>query len=102
MNSSPTAPFLLQTLTSFTNPRPPLVRYVIPPVFPPMSPQESRVLWCIMESDPKPYDVFVPIDAYVNQLKAAIQQRIKTLHGVDPDRLELRKVVSLIPGACAF
>ena len=74
-----------------------------PPLFPAMSPQESCILWCVVEGDPKPYDVFdIPIGDNVNQLKEAIKQRIKGLRDIDADRLELWKVVSLIPGACAF
>ena len=68
-----------------------------------MSPQESRIIWCLVEGDPKPYDIFdVPIEANVNRLKAAIRQRVKILHDIDPDRLQLYKVVCLIPRACAF
>jgi hypothetical protein len=56
-----------------------------------------------VQGDPKPYDIFdIPIEANINRLKAKIQQWVKTLHDVDPDRLELRKVISLIPGTCTF
>jgi hypothetical protein len=36
--------------------------------------------------------------------KAAIMQRIDWFHdiNVNPDHLKLQKVVSLVPGACAF
>jgi hypothetical protein len=89
--------------TSNFIPRPPLVQHRFPSVFPTMSPQESRILWCLVEGDPKPYDIIdIPIGAHVNRLKAAIQQRVKILHGVDADSLKLWKVVSLIPRACAF
>jgi hypothetical protein len=37
----------------------------------------------------------IPISANVNRLKAAIQQRVKILHDIDPDDLKLWKVVSL-------
>jgi hypothetical protein len=85
------------------NPRPPLVQYRFPSVFPTMSPQESRILWFVLEDDPKPYDIIdIPIVANVNGLRVAIQQRVKLLHAVDPDGLKLWKVVSFIPRACAF
>jgi len=68
-----------------------------------MSPQESRILWCFLEGNPKPYDIFdIPIGANVNRLKAAIKQRVRVLHDIDADNMKLWKVVSLIPGACAF
>ena len=89
--------------TSNFNPRLPLVRYGFPPVFPAMSLQESRLLWCILEGDPKPYDVFdIPIGANVNKLKAAIKQKIEYLHDTNVYHLKLWKVVSLIPRAYAF
>jgi Crinkler effector protein N-terminal domain len=89
--------------TSNVNSPSPLVEQRFPPVFPTMSPQESRTIWCLVEGDTKPYDIFdIPIEANVNRLKAAIQQRVRLLREIDPDRLQLYKVVSLIPGACTF
>ena len=68
-----------------------------------MSPQEFRSIWCFLEGNPKPYYVFdIPIDANVFQLKALVQQTIKRLHNTDAYDLELLKVISLIPRACAF
>ncbi|KAF8238155.1 hypothetical protein L208DRAFT_361327 [Tricholoma matsutake] len=70
-----------------------------------MSSQVYRTLMCFLEGDPlaKPYDLIdTPIDANVIRLKAAIQKRINILDGANPDGLTLRKVVSLIPRACAF
>jgi Crinkler effector protein N-terminal domain len=89
--------------TSNINSPSPLVQQRFPPVFPTMSPQESRIIWCLVEGDSNPYDIFdIPIEANVNRLKAAIKERIERLHNINPDGLKLRKVVSLIPGACAF
>ena len=80
-----------------------LIRYRFPPALPTMSPQESRSLWCSLEGNPKPYNVFdIPIGTNVFQLKALIQQTIKLLHNTDAYDLELLKVISLIPRACAF
>jgi hypothetical protein len=84
--------------TSNFSPRLPLVRYGYLPVFPTMSPHESRNLVLFLEGDPlaKPYDLFdVPIGANVFRLKAAIKERVKIHHDVDADRMKLRKVVSL-------
>jgi hypothetical protein len=94
---SPIAMSEFQTNIPFPfNSRLPLVRYSFPPVFPTMSPQESRILWCLLEGDTKPYDIFdIPIVANVSRLKEAIQQRVKALRGVDADSLKLWKVVSL-------
>ena len=68
-----------------------------------MSPQTSRLLWFFLEGGPKPYSIDnISINTNVELLKAVIQQRVKILRDIDPDDLELRKVVSLIPRACAF
>jgi len=68
-----------------------------------MSLEESRRLWCLLEGDPRPFDVFdVLIDANVARLKAKIIERIKCLHDTDPDCLKLWKVISLIPRVCAL
>ena len=65
-----------------------------------MSPQTSRLLWFFLEGGPKPYSIDnISINTNVELLKAVIQQRVKILRDIDP---ELRKVVSLIPRACAF
>ena len=80
-----------------------LVQYGFPPVLPTMSPQESRSLWCFLEGNRKPYNVFdIPIDANIFQLKALIQQTIKRVHNMDTYGLELLKVISLIPWVCTF
>jgi hypothetical protein len=72
-------------------------------VFPTMSPQESRMLWCVVKGDPKPYDIFdIPIEANVNRLKVKITQTVDGLRGTNPYNLTLLKVISLIPGACTF
>ena len=80
-----------------------LVRYGFSPALPTMSPQDSRSLWCFLESNSKTYNVFdIPIGANVFQLKALIQQTIKCVHNIDAYDLELLKVISLIPRACTF
>ena len=85
------------------NPRPPLVQYRFHSVFPTMSPQESRILWCLVKGDPIPYFVRdIPIGANVTQLKELLPEKIDILDGVNPRHLNLWKVVSLIPRACAF
>jgi hypothetical protein len=72
-------------------------------MFPTMSSQESRILWCLVEGCPKPYDIFdIPIDAHVNRLKEMIKQRVKALRDIDAENLELRKVVSLTLGVYTF
>ncbi|KIL65206.1 hypothetical protein M378DRAFT_162472 [Amanita muscaria Koide BX008] len=66
-----------------------------------MSLQESRRLWCFLEGDSKlkPYYIFdIPINANVDLLRVAIKKRIGCLRDIDADCLQLRKVVSLIPG----
>ena len=81
-----------------------LVRYGYLLVSQTMSP-ESRLLWFFLEGGPKAYKIDpVPISADVADLREAIKGRIKVLRDsdVDADSLELWKVVSLIPGACAF
>ena len=78
------------------NPRPPLVQYRFHSVFPTMSPQESRTLWCLVEGDPIPYYVRdIPIGANVTQLKELLPDKIDCLDKINPRHLELRKVVSL-------
>jgi hypothetical protein len=76
-----------------------------------MSPQESQILWCLVEGDPMPYYVRdIPIGINVTQLKELItlsivgrlgtlgqEERLSKSHN-----LKLWKVVSLIPRACAF
>jgi hypothetical protein len=105
MRDDAQSPIAMSFPTSNFNARLHLVRYGFLPVFPVMSPQESRTLVCILKGNPlaKPYDIFdIPICANVFRSRAAIQDRIKRLHDIDADSLQLRKVVSLIPGACAF
>jgi hypothetical protein len=73
----------------------PLVRYGVPSLFPTMSPQESRLLWCFLEGDPKPYDVFdIPLSANVNQLKVMIKEKIESLHEINAYCLKLWKVIT--------
>jgi len=68
-----------------------------------MSPQESRLLWCVLEGDPTAYDVFdIPLTANVNKLKAMIKEKIESLHETNAYSLRLWKVVTLIPGTCVF
>ena len=69
-------------------------------VFPTMSPQESRILWCLVEGDPIPYYVRdAPIGANVTQSKELITLSIERLNN---RRLKPWKVVSLIQRACAL
>ena len=68
-----------------------------------MSSEESRTLWCFVEGNPYPYDVFdIPIVANVSRLKAKIKESIECLHDTCAARLKLFKVISLIPRAFAF
>ena len=72
-------------------------------MFPVMSPQESRSLWVFLEGDRRPqYLDDIPIDTNVSQLKAKIMREFKKLDDTDVDNLNLWKVVSFLPGACAF
>jgi len=84
----------------------PLARYGYPQVFTTMSPrtpQASRSFWLFLEGGSKPYLIEnISISTNVELLKAAIQQRVKIFRDIDADDLNLLKVVSLIPGACAF
>ena len=81
----------------------PLVRYGYLPGLPAMSLQTSRLLWFSIEGRPTPYSIRdISISDNVDLLKAKIQQRVQILDGIDPDDLELWKVISLIPKACAF
>ena len=89
--------------TSNLNRHSPLVRYGVPSLFPIMSPRESRLLRCILEGDPTPYDIFdIPLNANVNRLKAAIKDKIESLYEINPYCLRLWKVVTLIPESCTF
>ena len=61
-----------------------------------MSPQESRILWCLVEGEPLPYYVRdIPIGANVTQLKESLSNKIDCLDKINPRHLELWKVVSL-------
>ncbi|KAF8333265.1 hypothetical protein F5887DRAFT_994782 [Amanita rubescens] len=63
-----------------------------------MSSEESRTLWCLVEGDPRPYDVFdIPIDASVARLKAKIKERIECLRDTDADSLKLLKLNVMVP-----
>ncbi|KAF8343536.1 hypothetical protein F5887DRAFT_918364 [Amanita rubescens] len=63
-----------------------------------MSPHKSRYLWCLVEGDPQPYDVFdIPIGANVARLKAMIKKRIECLHDTCADRLKLLKLNMMVP-----
>ena len=77
-----------------------IFQYLLSPT---MSLQTSRLLWFFLEGGRKPYSIDnISISTNVELLKAAIQQRVKILHDIDPDGLKLRKVVSSIPRVCAF
>ncbi|KIM48927.1 hypothetical protein M413DRAFT_15175 [Hebeloma cylindrosporum] len=73
----------------------PLTRYGVPSLFPTMSPQESRLLWCCLEGDSKPYDIFdIPLRTNIDQLKCLIKQKIEFLHGINPHCLRLLQVLN--------
>ena len=68
-----------------------------------MTPQESQILWFLVEGEAIQYYVCdIPIGANVTQLKELLLDKIDCLDKINPHHLELRKVVSLIPRACAF
>ncbi|KAM6502225.1 hypothetical protein JOM56_002202 [Amanita muscaria] len=83
--------------SNFFNPRLPLVRYGFPSLYPAMSSQEHRTLWCLLKDDTYAYDIYIGIDANVNQLKSAIKERIECLDGTNPDCLQLRKLNVAVP-----
>ncbi|KAF8327351.1 hypothetical protein F5887DRAFT_1274679 [Amanita rubescens] len=63
-----------------------------------MSPEESRTLWCFLEGNSMPYDVFdIPIGTNVIELKAMIKGRIKCLHDTDARHLRLLKLNMMVP-----
>jgi len=63
-----------------------------------MSPQESRILWCLVEGEPIPYYVRdIPIGANVTQLKELLPKKIDCLDKINPRHLELRKLNVIVP-----
>ncbi|KAF8344494.1 hypothetical protein F5887DRAFT_262597 [Amanita rubescens] len=64
-----------------------------------MSPQESRTLWCFLEGDRIPYEIYdIPIVENVDRLKALIHERaIKILYDTDARHLRLLKINEMVP-----
>ncbi|KAH9953864.1 hypothetical protein BGW80DRAFT_1451367 [Lactifluus volemus] len=63
-----------------------------------MSPQESRILWCLVEGDPTPYYVYdIPIGANVTQLKGLITKSIESPNNIKSHHLDLWKLNEMVP-----
>ena len=57
--------------------------------------KDSLVLWCIIRGESIPFDVTVPANASINQLKEKIYQKNKhTFSDIDAKNLVLWKVSS--------
>ena len=69
-----------------------------------MSPQESRILWCLVEGNPIPYYVHdIPIGAKCHSIEGidnTVNQMSQRHNKILPSAAW--NVVSLIPRVCAF